>query len=164
MLINGVEVYYYFDIKEFSENPELYAHSDLLTSLVAFRKLLAAQIYPSPVPGALARFDNEHGSLHNVYNAKNVGVSKAIDVFCNTSIFRAWTIALESKCFNGIGAYFDTKYKDEEWPMLHLDKRDNPLIWFRDEGKYYYHFSTKDFYYKLLNRFLVYDNKTKRSV
>lgn len=155
-LINGIDMPK-FTPYEFSENPDLYAHPDLLIGLQTYRNILGSIIYPSPVQGALARFNENHNSMHSVYKSGNEGLSKAIDVFCNTSIFKAWTVALNSNLWGGIGVYFDTKYNGMVWPMLHLDKRNVPLVWFRSEGIYYYPHTTKDFYSELLDRFVIHN-------
>jgi len=123
----------YFEPDEFSEDPDKYADPALIYSLDIFREMLQYKIYPSPVTGALARFDDgKSGSRHYAVSRK----SDAIDIFCNTSILEAWTIAIRSGLWKGIGVYFDTFYRNRDWCMLHLDNRSTNLLWYRDNHEY----------------------------
>lgn len=124
----------YFTEKEFSEDPNVYAEPFLIYSLDKFRELLKAPIYPSPVPGALARFDKgAEYSRHFAVERK----STAIDIFCKIPIFQAWSIAIQSNLWGGIGVYFDTYYCNKPWCMLHLDQRKTDSLWFRSNKKYF---------------------------
>ena len=111
-----------------------YGHPKLFYSLDEYRALLGCRIYPSPAPGALARFDwNDRKSQHYA-EKEGLALSKAVDVFPDCSIQIAFLQALTSQLWGGVGVYFDTEYNGESWPMLHLDIR-NPgaftAIWFR---------------------------------
>ena len=92
-------------------------------------------------------------------NAEAYG--SAIDGFPDCDPFEAWTKALSSKLFGGIGIYFDTKDNDGiEQCMIHADLRINPLIWLRDKetikenGGYMYD-SEPGFYKKIMNLFMI---------
>lgn len=164
-IINGIQMPN-FEEHEFSEDPALYANITLLKNLQLYRDSLGKKIFPSQASGALARFDGRKKSMHFVrkqinretlidedYPAKN---SKAIDIFCECLIFEAWTIALSSGLFNGVGVYFDTKNNyGRPQPMLHLDLRPLPLIWFRDNGKYFYPHKNYDFFRNLMKLFEI---------
>jgi len=145
-----------FEPDEFSENPNEFAHPLLLSNLQKYRNILNEKIFPSKATGSLARFDGSNTSLHyietdtvlkeNILQYENL--SKAVDCFCDTEIFHSWSVAVSCGLWGGVGVYFDTKYNDKFCPMLHLDIRDKPLIWYRSQGKYYYP-SDKDFYINL---------------
>jgi len=123
----------HFTPEEFSEDPDRFADPKLIIKLNIFRGLLGIPVYPSPVPGALARFDGDPESRHYAVGRQ----SDAVDVFCNCGIFRAWTAALHSGLWGGIGVYFDTKFRGGEWPMLHLDCRSKHVLWYREEHRYF---------------------------
>lgn len=149
-----------------SEDPDLYAQEDLLTALYEYRKLLGVPVHPSPVTGALARFTGDFkvsiGSYHYVGGTRDgslpiVRKSSAIDVFTGTNIRRAFTTALTSKLWGGIGVYFDTNFKGIPTAMLHLDlrKTSSTVIWFRQRHKYYQPYKSYDDmrrFYELLSQ------------
>lgn len=159
-IINGVDMPN-FERSEFSEDPEHCGHHHLLQTLQWYRETLGAKIQPSKSPGALARFDGRKTSMHFIdledfAKSDEEKRSKALDVFCTTHIFKAWTVAMNFMLWSGIGVYFDTKGNNgEPWPMLHFDLRLHPLIWYRDQGEYFYPHKDKDFYTNLLNLFMI---------
>lgn len=122
-----------FTKAEFPEDPDKYADVFMIYSLDKLRDLLQQPIHVSPVSGALARFDNGADySRHYAVNRK----SDAIDIFCETNIFEAWSIAIRSGLWGGVGVYFDTFYNNKRHCMLHLDKRPNNSLWYRHNKKY----------------------------
>lgn len=143
----------YFKKHEFPENPDIYAEPQLIINLNDYRKLLNKRVYPSPVPGALARFDDKaKGSEHYAISRK----STAIDVFPEGSILRAWMVALTSGLWSGIGVYFDTEFRGKDWCMLHLDNREDPLIWYRLNKKdYYYPLHSEAYLRKMMQLMLI---------
>ncbi len=147
MIINNKKINN-FTKDEFSEDIK-YAHTDLLQNLDLLRDFVGCAIFPSPVQGALARFDQK--SKDSQHYAKN-RLSTAIDVFVNTDPFEAYCKILYSKLFRRVGVYFDTKYRNKPWVMFHLDLKDQDLLWYRDEFGYCYS-SERDFYSKLLCKF-----------
>ena len=144
------------DIKHFSkdgdawsEDPDQYASAELIKSLDAYRDVLGFSVHPSPVEGALARFDDDEGvsptSQHYVGGMRNrtsvTGKqSRAIDVFTTANVRTAYLAALTSRLFGGIGVYFDTRYRNRPWCMLHVDLRNvnSTVVWYRQKGEYYY--------------------------
>lgn len=59
-----------------------------------------------------------------------------------------------SNLFGGVGIYFDTNNNHgKPQPMLHLDLRPVPLIWYRNNGKYFYPYGDKYFYENLITLF-----------
>ncbi len=136
---------------EFPENPEEHAEPGLIYALDDFAVALGKVVHPSPVPGALARLDGSETSRHYAMGRR----SDAIDVFCACPIFQAWATALWCG-WGGIGVCFDTRYRGGLWPMLHLDQRQEKLIWFRDEaGEYHYPITDLDFWQGLSRRLAV---------
>ena len=134
--IEGKDYIRYFEPSEFSEDPDVFAEPQLIININEYRNLLMSKVFPSPMGGALARFDDKaKGSEHYAVNRK----STAIDVFPEGSILNAWMVALTSRLWTGIGVHFDTTYKDKHWCMLHLDNREKPLIWYRINEKDYYY-------------------------
>lgn len=153
-IINGIDMPN-FSPGEFSEDPNQFAHPDLLTNAQKFRTILNSKIYPSKSIGSLARSYGSKTSLHFVMRIYGENLSKAWDIFCDTPIFRAWTIALNCNLWGGVGVYFDTKgNNDQLWPMLHLDLRPHPLIWYRDKGEYFYPNTSKGFFEDLQELFM----------
>lgn len=148
-----------------SEDPDKYASVSLLQSINAYRSLLGSSVVPSPSTGALARFDDDHKvsktSQHYVGGYRNgnrpiIQKSNALDVFAMADIRKAYTAALTSRLFGGIGVYFDTEYKNIPRCMLHIDLRntEQTVVWFRQNGKYYYplrSFADMKRFYELLN-------------
>ena len=148
-IINGIDMPN-FSPGEFSEDPNEFAHPELLTKAQEFRTLLRAKIFPSKAKGALARMYGNQTSMHYVNRVYGNNLSKAWDIFCNTHIFKAWTVALNCGLWKGIGVYFDTHGNNgKPWPMLHLDLRPKPLLWYRDDGEYVYPHTSNTFYYDL---------------
>lgn len=133
-----------FTKDEFSENPIKYALPKLIINLDKLRDIIGNSIYPSPVTGALARFDGSKTSQHYAKNR----LSTAIDVFIEGDLFEIYSKILTSSLFCGIGFYPNTHYGGERFPMWHLDLRKKPLMWFRDAGVYTYNYQ-KGFYKKL---------------
>jgi hypothetical protein len=133
-----------FDIGEFPEDPIKYGDPELLRSLQHFRDLFGDYIYISPSSGALARFSDD-GSQHFATTDGSTK-SKAVDCFPVVRPLTLFTLALSCQLWGGIGFYFDTKFKGQNWMMMHLDIRplghhhsqDTVLIWYREDGKYRY--------------------------
>jgi hypothetical protein len=141
-----------FEASEFSEDPHEYAHPSLLWKLQRQRDVIQAPIYPSPVPGALARF--EEGAKYSMhYNEYGRG-SCASDWFTDSDPFRAWNLIISSKLWRGMGIYFDTKYRDVPWIMFHTDYgRVHTVYWFRYAGVYTDSKVNKNFWQLLFDRF-----------
>lgn len=133
-----------FKASEFPEDPERCADVFFLRELNAFAIKLKAAVFPSPAPGALCRFDGSKTSRHYAVERR----ADACDVFCNCSIGKAWTTAIQR--FSGVGVYFDTHFRGGPWPMLHLDMRPEALLWYRQDGIYHYQ-GEPDFYFHLFN-------------
>lgn len=130
---------------EFSEDPDKYADPQLIYDIDLMREKLGVSIYPSKASGALARFSGSESSRHYAVDRK----SDALDFFVDKSksIVECLLLFLSYCKFGGIGVYFDTtNNEDEEHIMFHLDRRplgeghsrDSVLIWYRDNGEYYY--------------------------
>lgn len=157
-IINGVDMPN-FTPGEFSENPNKFAHPELLINAQKFRTILGAKIFPSKSIGALARTYGSIESMHYIGKDKIVTksedkyLSKAWDIFCNTHIFKAWTVAVSCGLWTGVGVYFDTNRSCHLWPMLHLDLRSSPSIWYREHGIYHYPNQSKTFFTDLQNLF-----------
>ena len=135
----------YFNKDEFPEDPEEFADPVLIFSLDRLRGLIGNKIYPSPVKGALARFDERSKkSQHYAVDRK----STAIDIFPEGDPYINLLLILQSKLFNGVGVYFDTYYFGRFRTMFHLDLRENPLLWTRTGHTYRYQ-SEPFFWYEL---------------
>lgn len=121
-----------FTPDEFSEDPDKYADPELIYRLNFYRIKSKCIIKPSPITGALARFDGGD-SQHTV---KDNQLSKASDIFQEGVPFQNYSLLLSMRLFNGIGVYLDTDGPDGfPWIMFHVDIRNigydygNPLIW-----------------------------------
>jgi hypothetical protein len=127
-----------FSPEEFPEDPNAYASEYLLATLQSARSALKVPIYPSPAPGALARFDRTT-SMH-FCDPDKYEYSKAVDFFVAGNPVDAFYKLVMSRTFYRIGVYFDTRYRGQNWVMFHGDNGYSNLtrLWFRDKGKYYY--------------------------
>lgn len=134
------ERYPNFTISEFSEDPERFADRRILISLQYARHTLGVEIYPSPSPGALARFDDaSKGSQHYCNPEKGI-YANAIDFFVAGNPVSAFFGLTASYAFRRIGVYFDTTFAGQPWVMFHGDNNyvSDTRLWYRDKGKYAY--------------------------
>jgi len=135
-MINWDDVYN-LSPHEFSEDPDKYADPQLIYNLGVIRKFTQRKIRPSPVEGALARFNGSEKSQHYVGPKDSpIRKSTASDIFCEGIPIATYTSILASGLFNGIGIYLDTIGPDgTPWVMFHVDirkegfNRNSPLIW-----------------------------------
>lgn len=159
MIINGIDMPN-FTVGEFPENPRL-ADSELLIAIQGYRDKLNNVFHISQAAGALARVTGRLTSKHRV-RIKDGKLSTAIDGFPEGDIFKAWVIAINCGLWGGVGVYFDTSLKEKPTPMLHLDLREEPLIWFRVDHKYHYPNKSK-FYKDLSEQFIIEKKSRERS-
>ena len=155
------------EASEFSEDPNKYAEPVLIYSLGKLRKLLGMKMRPSPVKGALARFDGKPTTQHYAVGR----LSTASDMFIEGIPFYIYSKILHSGLFTGIGIYLDTKGPDGlPWVMFHLDIRirNFPFIWIakkdydprKREFRTYYKYPQYDSkFWRLLNDDRFYRNK-----
>ena len=106
----------YFKSRHFVDDTNR-AEPELIYSLDEARTILNVRIFPSTVPGALARFDKDaKTSQHYAVGRK----SKAADVFCEGVPIANFYTLLSLNLFNGIGIYLDTSGVDGKlWVMFH---------------------------------------------
>lgn len=126
----------------------------ILTHTQQFRDILGCPFNISLHPDALVRFDGWKGSEHyvivNQETKKIEKYSNAVDGFPDCDIFDAWTMALSSNLFGGVGVYFDTwNNEGEPQPMLHLDTGPFPSIWCRIDEVYYRPHTDENFFKRL---------------
>lgn len=119
---------------EFSEDPNKYAEENLIYYLGRLRKKIKRKMRPSPVSGALARFDEKSSTSMHFCSLSHSRKSKASDMFIEGVPFVIFSTILDLRLFNGIGIYLDTKGPDGlPWIMFHLDLRKRnknlPTIW-----------------------------------
>ena len=161
--INGVNMPN-FTHKEIPPGIAEFINESILKSIQEYRYILGCPFNISLADGALIRFDGRKTSEHHVIidpiTEKPIKLSRAIDGFPDCDIFEAWTKALSCNLFAGIGVYFDTKNNHGiPQPMLHLDLRPFPLVWYRDDGQYFYPHRNKDFFQGLMNLFITHKEK-----
>jgi len=113
------------------------AGQTIINKLDDLRNKYGKPIYPSPVIGALARFDGSKTSRHYSVGRQ----SDAIDVFIGGRDYLEFYHLLIAEGIGGIGIYPDTKFRNQPWPMFHIDLRPNtiPMIWSRTEFYTYPH-------------------------
>lgn len=151
MFIHGVTIKNFIK-EEFPEDP-LFADPKLLIALDYLRDFIGYPIMPSPVSGALARFNGSKTSRHYAQGR----LSTACDIFINADSFESYSKILQSGLFKGIGCYFDTKYGGKPHTMFHLDLRPKPLIWYRNLGSYTYEY--ENLFHKKLGKLLTNRNQ-----
>lgn len=150
-IINGVDMPN-FTHAEIPPSVAQYMSKSILARVQEYRNIIRHPFHISKADGALIRFDGNVMSEHYVSLTK---LSRAVDGFPDCNIFEAFMSALMSNLFGGVGVYFDTNNNSgKPQPMLHLDLRPVPLIWYRDKGKYYYPYKDKHFFEKL-SRLLI---------
>lgn len=152
IIVNGVYMNNFTE-EEFPPYIAKYISRLILSRVQIYRDVLKHPFSISKASGALVRFEGRETSEHFVKvdhdSGKILKYSRAVDGFPGCNIFKAWTTALSCGLFSGVGVYFDTRNNHGlPQPMLHLDLRSNPLIWYRHEGKYFYP-KDKDFYKNL---------------
>lgn len=157
-IINGINMPN-FTHEEIPKTLAKYMSKQALSNIQQYRNILGCPFNISFDPGALIRFDgrrmSEHFVIINPETGKPNKLSTAIDGFPNCDIFEAWSKALSSNLFGGVGVYFDTlNNQGVAQPMLHLDLRKHPLIWYRNHGVYYYPHKDKNFFKRLKGEFV----------
>lgn len=131
----------HFNQNEFSEDPDIYAHPDLLMALDKWRTDYGSKIIPSKAQGALARPEMASRTSYHYADPYSGVYSRAVDVFPQGSIPWAYLSALQQKAFGGIGIYFTKRdHRGADWPMIHVDiRKDQRVTWYwtQDEGYVY---------------------------
>ncbi len=160
--INGVSMEN-FTPDEYRPDELKYLSKSILYATQRYRTELKAQVSPSKAKGAQARFKGRKTSEHFVSgNVKTDAIwkySTATDLFPNTHIFKAWTVAVNAPYIGRVGVYFDTKdNKGKPHPMIHLGLKEDSLMWFRVCGNKYMYSTEKGFFdelFKLFNQYRV---------
>lgn len=116
-----------FKPEHFPENPDLYSDPKIMYALQSIRSKSRQLIFPSPAPGALARFDGNEATQHYVGNALNpTRKSTAIDFFMEGIPIQNLCTVMTITEIKGIGVYLDTFGPDGKlWVMFHIDVREN---------------------------------------
>ena len=126
-----------FKAKDFPEDPDLYSDPEILYALQSYRTKINNPIIPSPVPGALARFEGNTQSCHYVDTALNpIKKSSAVDIFVEGIPLNNLLVLMTTPEIRGIGVYLHTTGPDgKPWVMFHIDTRARgytdklPLVW-----------------------------------
>lgn len=143
-----------FKPDEFPDDITL-ADPELLDRLDRLRDFMGSAIYPSPVPGALARTDlGAKSSQHYAVGRK----STAVDIFCAGEPFEAFIKILQSGLFQRVGVYFDTWFRGRRHVMFHIDLKPEKLLWFRNDGAYTYSHAARFHHYLFKFLFLNVDS------
>ncbi len=90
----------------------------------SFREALGERVHPSPAKGAFVRTEGSSESRHYAVGR----LCDAGDWFAEGHIADSFLAAV-SEGYGGIGIYVDTEFRDEPWPMIHLDNRNQKLFW-----------------------------------
>lgn len=148
----------WFKKDEFNENEIPLLSKYVVEELDKVRDILEIPIHISPVKGAVIRQNIEAKNSYHYFDASQNIFGQAIDVFLESLIpfknpIQILIKILGGSRFKGLGFYFDTFYKNEEKMMLHLDLRHTPVIWFRENQKYFYANSDVNFLTNLENHF-----------
>jgi hypothetical protein len=119
----------------------------LVCELQLLRKAAGIPITPSPVVAGWARTDGSTKSRHYAVGR----LSDAGDIFpARGRVLDCWVTAQGREAWQGLGLYADTTGPDgRPWPMMHLDLRSGPrLFWVRENKKdyYYLHSDPKNFW------------------
>lgn len=125
----------HFSRGEFPGDVLEHVEADFILGLSEYRKRLGKQIAPSPVIAGWYRLKGRKGSRHYAVDR----LSDAGDIFPQCDIRDALLVAMACDWWGGIGVYLDTTGPSgKPEPMMHLDGRDNRVIWMRYEGRYIY--------------------------
>jgi len=117
--------------------------SSLVLSLDNFRGKIDVPVHISPKPGAVYAADGHDApqSWHYIIPGRNE-YAMAADIFPECNIGESWWIAINMRCFGGIGIYPWARYSINGKllrGMLHLDLRpgQEKKLWWRDSlGNY----------------------------
>jgi hypothetical protein len=129
-----------FRPSEFSEDIQKYADPHMLRTLQRTRNLVGKSMYPSPVEGALARFNSkDKSSQHYAVDRK----STAVDCFVDEIPVKVFSLVWgDPEGFTGVGIYFNGMYRGKPQVRYHFDTRkieergyqkQQKLVWFVDE-------------------------------
>lgn len=162
-VINGIDMPN-FTHKEIPKSIEKAVDKRILMNIQEYRNILGCPFFISLDTRAIVRFDGRITSCHKVivspFDGTITKISTAIDGFPDCDSFKSWSKALSSNLFGGVGVYFDTNGNDgKPCPMFHLDLRPISLIWYRDDGKYFYPHKNKTFFKDLQNLFMIHGIK-----
>jgi len=128
-----------FKRSEFHDPIDDHLYDHVIYFLDDYRDALGERVHPSPVSGAIVRFDGSKTSRHYAVGR----LSDAIDIFPEGNPIKAWLTAMSMPEWGGIGIYFDTHNDGRPWVMLHLDLRPYVghmrTVWYRLNGKDYYY-------------------------
>jgi len=122
------------------------------------REICNTAMVPSPDPEAHVRF-KDGSSLHCVGSGGD-SKSKATDLFIldNSASARVWSLVQSVEAVGGFGMYFDTHLGGEKKTLIHVDTRDERLLWIcPDEPKrrYVYYNNNPIYFLDLLSRGLA---------
>ena len=122
------------------------------------REICDTAMVPSPDPEAHVRFTGG-SSLHCV-GADGGLKSQATDLFIldNTASARVWALVQSVEAVGGFGMYFDTHLSGEKQTLIHIDTRDERLLWMcPDEPKrrYVYYNNNPVYFLNLLSKELA---------
>jgi len=131
---------------EWPDNTLSWLHHTIIDKIIDLRSATGKPMFPSPVYGAHVRHSDSN-SLHSTKN--NTRLSKASDLFIRPEdMWDIWFKSIDMG-FKGIGLYFNKWYgfTDNIMPMIHLDTRDNFLLWVSEKnGEYVYHTDPYNFF------------------
>jgi hypothetical protein len=122
------------------------------------REICGTAMVPSPDPEAHVRL-TDGSSLHCV-GVGGKKKSKATDLFIldNTASARVWALVQSVEAVGGFGMYFDTHLGGEKQTLIHIDTRDERLLWMcPDEPKrrYVYYSNNPVYFLNLLSKELA---------
>ncbi len=124
----------------------------LILAIQKLRTASGVSMIPSPASGAWARLSGSKRSRHYARGR----LSDAGDLFpARGRILDVWLQAVQMPCFGGIGIYTDTNGPDgKPWPMIHLDLRENRVLWGRDtvEGEQTYEYFPDGRFWRIVKK------------
>ena len=121
----------------------------LMHELFRLRGAVPDSCYMVPSPLFAAHIRNEGNSRHST--KKGTRQSDATDLFMGSwkAAFTIWGKAIEMN-FGGIGLYTDTQLGGKRRPMIHLDMRDDRLMWVRDAVHGYVYYKNDPFTFLMI--------------
>mgnify|MGYP003642661593 FL=1 len=131
---------------------------DIISVAQRVREACGTAMVPSPVPQAHARFID--GSSMHCVGVDGTKKSQATDLFVlnNLASSKVWELAQSVDGVGGFGMYFDSYLAGEKTTLIHIDNRDNRLLWIcpnETKRRYVYYNNNPIYFLDLLSKELA---------
>ena len=149
----------HFSPSEWPKDSLEHLNADVVLALDELRGRLGKAIYPTPLAGGWYRKRGSKTSRHYAEGR----LSDAGDFFTDANTLDALLHITSMPQIGGVGVYLDTFYRNQSWPMFHIDLRAHDAqsprqFWGRISGVYYYPLrdaGSRDIFWRQLVRYHI---------